>query len=264
MEVHSISDIFFACTEKKEFNNEHFIPEHILTHIYTGEMLVTEGNSTHRFKAGETAFFKRNQLAKFTKLPAEDGPCTSVTIFFGQAFLQEYFSKNTAQKQPIYQNAVMRIPPHSLLTALFSSIQPYYSINEGLPKGLIEIKMVEAITILRGIHPEADSILTDFAEPGKIDLAEFMGKHYSYNLTLDKFAYLTGRSLATFKRDFQKVFGIPPQKWLQKKRLEEAHYLIAQKKQKPTEVYLQVGFENLSHFSFAFKQMFGYTPTAAA
>jgi AraC-like DNA-binding protein len=30
---------------------------------------------------------------------------------------------------------------------------------------------------------------------------------------------------------------------------------------RPSEVYLEVGFENLSHFSFAFKKTFGLTPT---
>jgi AraC-like DNA-binding protein len=28
-----------------------------------------------------------------------------------------------------------------------------------------------------------------------------------------------------------------------------------------SDVYLDVGFENLSHFSFAFKKQFGYSPT---
>jgi AraC-like DNA-binding protein len=78
---------------------------------------------------------------------------------------------------------------------------------------------------------------------------------------MDKFGYLTGRSLTTFKRDFQKAFNTTPQKWLTQKRLELAHYQVAEMKKKPVEVYFEVGFENLSHFSFAFKKHFGYAPT---
>lgn len=33
------------------------------------------------------------------------------------------------------------------------------------------------------------------------------------------------------------------------------------KDKKPSDVYLQLGFENLSHFSYAFKKQFGCTPT---
>jgi len=37
------------------------------------------------------------------------------------------------------------------------------------------------------------------------------------------------------------------------KRLEQAHYLIAKQKQHPSNVYLDVSFENLSHFSLHLK-----------
>nr|WP_255547627.1 AraC family transcriptional regulator [Mucilaginibacter sp. dw_454] len=78
---------------------------------------------------------------------------------------------------------------------------------------------------------------------------------------MDKFGYLTGRSLTTFKRDFKKAFYTTPQKWLTQKRLELAHYQLAEKKRKAADIYLEVGFENLSHFSYAFKKRFGYPPS---
>jgi AraC-like DNA-binding protein len=89
-----------------------------------------------------------------------------------------------------------------------------------------------------------------------------MESHYMFNLPLEKFGYLTGRSLSTFNRDFRKTFNATPQKWLTKKRLELAHYQISEYAKKPIEVYLEVGFEDLSHFSFAFKKQFGYIPTS--
>jgi AraC-like DNA-binding protein len=82
-----------------------------------------------------------------------------------------------------------------------------------------------------------------------------------FNMPLEKFAYLTGRSLTTFKRDFKKAFNTTSQKWLTQKRLESAHYQLTEKKRKPGEVYYETGFENLSHFSYAFKKQYGYSPT---
>ena len=61
--------------------------------------------------------------------------------------------------------------------------------------------------------------------------------------------------------DFRKAFHTTPQKWLTQKRLELAHYQLGEKHRKPGDVYIEVGFENLSHFSFAFKKHFGYTPS---
>ena len=89
-----------------------------------------------------------------------------------------------------------------------------------------------------------------------------MLQSYQYNVPIEHFAKLTGRSLAAFKRDFGQVFQTSPRKWLQEKRLAEAYHLIQQKKRKPTEIYLDVGFENLSHFYTSFKQKFGVTPAS--
>ncbi len=82
-----------------------------------------------------------------------------------------------------------------------------------------------------------------------------------FNMPLEKFAYLTGRSLTTFKRDFTKAFNHTPQRWLTQKRLELAHYQLTEKERRPVDVCYETGFENLSHFSFAFKKHFGYAPS---
>ena len=53
-----------------------------------------------------------------------------------------------------------------------------------------------------------------------------------------------------------------PAKWLKQKRLDEAYYLLKEKKFKTTDVYAEVGFEDLSHFSFVFKKHFGINPSS--
>jgi len=82
-----------------------------------------------------------------------------------------------------------------------------------------------------------------------------------YNLPVEKFAQLTGRSLAGFKRDFQKIFDMSPRHWLQQKRLSEAMHLIEKKRKKPSAIYLDLGFESLAHFSASFKKKYGKAPT---
>ncbi|WP_348970676.1 helix-turn-helix domain-containing protein [Chondrinema litorale] len=46
--------------------------------------------------------------------------------------------------------------------------------------------------------------------------------------------------------------------------MEEAYFLIEKASKRPTEIYLDLGFETLSHFSFTFKKQFGHTPTDLA
>ncbi|PST83676.1 hypothetical protein C7T94_14180 [Pedobacter yulinensis] len=149
---------------------------------------------------------------------------------------------------------------HPLLESCLASLIPYFDIDGQFPEDLTSLKITEAISILRTIDPCVDSVLANFDLPGKIDLVSFMQRNFMFNMPLERLGYLTGRSLSTFNRDFKKLFQTTPQKWLTEKRLELAHYQLLEKRKKPTEVYLEVGFEDLSHFSFSFKKKYGVSP----
>ncbi len=142
-----------------------------------------------------------------------------------------------------------------------ASLIPYFEMQENFPENIASLKINEAINILRTIDNHIDAVLNNFEEPGKIDRAAFMEKNFMFNLPMEKFSYLTGRSLTTFKRDFKKAFNTSPQRWLTQKRLELAHYQFVEKKMKPIDVCYESGFENLSHFSFAFKKQYGLSPS---
>jgi AraC-like DNA-binding protein len=226
-------------------------------------MTITDATKTYTASEGDTFMLNRHLLAKFTKHPSGTAPFKSIAILFSQPFLQKFYSTSNNISDTKHTGEVMKLNRHPLIKSLFDSILPYYELNEnGFPSHLMEIKLQEAMTILRAVDLNVDSLLANFAEPGKIDLADFIMKNFHFNIPIQRFAYLSGRSLATFKRDFQKTFHEPPQKWLLQKRLKQAHYLMAEKLQKPSDVYLEVGFENLSHFSNSFRQQFGYSPSS--
>ena len=123
------------------------------------------------------------------------------------------------------------------------------------------MKVDEAIELVLHLRPDLKSFLFDFSDPYKTDLEEFMVKNFHYNAPIELFAKLSGRSLSNFKRDFTVTFKTSPAKWLKNKRLSEAYYRIQQKSKKPADIYLDLGFENLSHFYSAFRQKYGHTPS---
>ena len=252
--------IFFSCKAEKYQIKEMMLNDHALVRIISGESIVVHADSTYAFGAGDTMLIPRNQLGKVTKCPKDGAPYKSISIFFTQHFLQRYYTQHKATQVQQDMPAMKIYDKHPLLDSLFGSLLPYFTLSGELPAAIAAIKVEEAITVLRSIDKQADAILGHFEDPGKIGLADFMEKNYTFNLPMEKFGYLTGRSITTFKRDFKKVFNTTPQKWLTGKRLELAWYQILEKKRKPSDVYFEVGFENMSHFSFAFKKKYGLSP----
>lgn len=254
--------VFLSGTVEKEYTWETISPIHIVVHIYSGELVLTYGIHTLTFVPGDTVLVPKNQLTRSLKRPSNGEPFKCVSLFLPDKELREFYldhpveegwTENISKQRPIQS--------HPLLDRYFQSLLPFFDMQDDLPEELISIKIKEALTILHSADKRASSILGTFSEIGKIDLEKYMEEHFMYNLPLEKFAYLTGRSLTTFKSDFKKVFQNTPGKWLTEKRLYLAHQKLTGEKQKATDVYHSVGFENLSHFSFAFKKEFGYSPS---
>ena len=162
---------------------------------------------------------------------------------------------------PYKGDNVLRLAPNDLLMSFIKSLTPYLEGNGGISNAITNLKVKEAVMLLLQTNPALKDVLFDFSEPGKIDLEAYMNEHYRFNVDLYRFAYLTGRSLATFKRDFEKIYNTSPNRWLQQKRLNDAYFLIKEKGLKISDVYLEVGFKDFSHFSFAFKKAYGVTPS---
>jgi AraC family transcriptional regulator, exoenzyme S synthesis regulatory protein ExsA len=254
--------ISYSCYYAKSKEGEQFIAEHVFSYQIAGKLVMNDGEQEYIFDEGDFRLSKRNTLIKYTKYPPVNGQYKNISVFLDQQTLRSfgeeygYTSEKHVQTPPI-----INIRPHVLLKSYMDSLQPYDQFTQVGNDILLSLKVKEAIAILLQTNPQLKDILFDLTEPGKIDLEAFMNRNFHFNVSLDRFAYLTGRSLSTFKRDFEKTFDTAPGKWLQQKRLQEAYYRIKEKGAAPSDVYMDVGFEDLSHFSFAFKKMYGMGPS---
>jgi AraC-like DNA-binding protein len=256
----------FSYVAGRERSTEQLVPDHALCCVVAGELRFQLPAQTLCIKPGSVFFIRRNQLVKAVKIPpVAGGEFKAITLFLPQPMLRHYAaSLGLGAAQGLPAEELVDLSGDVFLQGYFASLLPYFDLPKHFTNTVAQLKVEEAIRLLLRSTPQLRQVLLDFSEPGKIDLEAFMLSHYTYHVSLSHFARLTGRSLATFKRDFQKVFATPPEKWLRHRRLAQAHYLIAQQRQLPTTVYLEVGFENLSHFSTAFKQEFGYTASSLA
>ncbi|RYY33500.1 MAG: AraC family transcriptional regulator [Sphingobacteriaceae bacterium] len=258
------SPIAYSCYYERNREGEQFVPRHVFSFQISGTLTVTNGDTSYVFNEGDFRFIKRNQLLKFVKQPKPGGVFKSLSIYLDQDVLQSISLKiayKAEQKKDAEHESVIKLKPVTLYKSFMDSLLPYVEDNQLVNHQLEKLKQREAIMILLQACPELKDIVFDFTEPGKIDLEAYMRKNFHFNVQMKRFAYLTGRSLATFKRDFQTIFDTSPSKWLLHRRLQEAHYLIKDKGRAPSDVYLELGFENLSHFSYAFKKTYGVPPS---
>ncbi|WP_337043909.1 helix-turn-helix domain-containing protein [Emticicia sp. 17c] len=253
------NEIKLSSLRDKYFKTEVTLEEHVLVFIFSGETKLIQADASYLFTSGDVFLIPRNQLTTVLNYPKDGLPHRAVAIHLSTERLKRIYQDITPA-EPVKKVEILSYKNHPLLDSYLASLLPYFDMKDTIPENIASLKIQEAISILRVIDKSIDIVLANFEEPWKIPLTEFMEKNFMFNMPLEKISYLTGRSLSTFKRDFKKLFNTTPQKWLTKKRLELAHYNLVQNK-KPTDVYFEVGFENLSHFSFAFKKQYGYSPT---
>jgi len=256
------SGVIYSHHLKDERITEQFTSEHGMCLITSGALIVSEASGNKSYPKGAIVFFKKNSLAKFRKSPAGNESFGSITVVFDTKLLKDFDATKVVQSsgQLKNQEAVTELEGDlSRLEIYFEGLFQYF--QKPLSKELMDLKTREALILLIQLDPNLKQTLFNFGQPGKIDLNVFMQQNFKFNVEMKKLAYLSGRSLASFKRDFKATFDSSPARWLHARRLQEAHFQLKEQQRRPSDVYHEVGFETFAHFSYAFKQQYGISPS---
>jgi AraC-like DNA-binding protein len=89
-----------------------------------------------------------------------------------------------------------------------------------------------------------------------------MDRSYAQPLDIAALARIAIVSEAHFIRTFKDTFGETPHRYLQRRRVERAMFLLTQTDRPVTEICFDVGFASLGTFSRTFTAIVGETPTA--
>lgn len=260
-------ETFYCCTVSSAKEFESVVTEHMLVYVISGELDVLYHDRRRHLQRGQAYLIRKNHRAHKIEYPSKDGkPFKGLFLQLKQPMLKktmhEYALGRNDVKPYSSRSPYVMLPDNPVLTGMFRSLEGFFDAGHCPSERLMEAKIKEVILTLIEMIPELKSVLFDFAEPWKIDLADFMLHHYMDDLDLQGFAHYTCRSLSAFKKEFEEEFHQPPMKWIVSRRLNEARRLIEQHGEKPLDVYLRVGFKNLSHFSTAFKRQYGIPPSA--
>ncbi|MEM7105282.1 MAG: AraC family transcriptional regulator [Bacteroidota bacterium] len=244
-------------------NREGYISNHVISVLLDGQQHIRtyDGNLT-TVHAGEIVFVPRGVYYISDLLP-KDGVFKSILFYFDDQIISEFLS--TTKVTEISRE---HVPDHlkfgtvPVVQQFAESLVSIYHDNNLRNKNVLELKILELLNLLSGLAPEQDFVnfLFRLTLPRKRNIKSFMEKNYDKPLKVEDYAYLTGRSISSFRRDFKAYFDITPQKWLKEKRLEKAINMLTKKEMSVTELALETGYENISYFIKAFKEKYGLSP----
>ena len=258
-------DILLSCCIPHDMHVEHRMPAHSIIFVRSGKLVIAGRDKSEAVEAGQYVFIRRDCTIDVTKVPFDGEPYRGINLTLPRRELKEYYTRIAGSCKRLQGVApigktVNVLPRTVALKSLFDSFLPYTDSGETPATEWLQLKVQEAVMCLLALDDRFYPTLFDFNEVWKIDLLDFMEHNFTEELSLEEFASYTGRSLATFKRDFAKISPLSPQRWILEHRLERAKSLLLAGGITAQEAGYRVGFKNRSHFSQAFKKRYGCAP----
>jgi len=242
-----------------------FLAEHLLLYVLDGSYTVKHGTEHAVVQKNEMVLIRKAIAIEYQKFgaPENNNRFEAVLFFLKDEFIREFIRSSGFRNGHGSQEdtAIYKLPATSKLRGFISSIQPYFEDPDNIYQGLVKIKMMELLYDLAHADPHLLHQLMHLNSPARKDISLIMESSFTNPVSLSDLAYMAGRSLSSFKRDFRLVYKMSPAQWIRERRLQYASHLLRTTDMDVTDVCYESGFESVAHFSRSFKEFFGINPS---
>ncbi len=257
--VDGLSCVILKSIQQADLQNERYLAAHALTLVLNGALQVEDLD-------GDITMVNKNQMILLPKglymisdiIPKNES-FEAIVFFFDEEITDEFLI-NFEETQPEKITTSLCIKYDQNLRLFVDALLALYRGKH--QNQFTKPKLLEFLHLisLSDHGQEFINRLQALKNRERKNIKVFMTDNFAKPLDIEDYAYLTGRSISTFRRDFKSKFGISPKKWLIEKRLEKAATLLKEKSDSITNIALQVGYENTSHFIKAFQKKFNTSP----
>lgn len=192
---------------------------------------------------------------------------STITVHFHLEVLQKIYEKEQAfwwNKPPVISSAnAVKVAVNHWIHHYMEGLQHYFDCPSLLTEELLILKLKELVVLLCHSRNSAEvlKLMSSLFSEQVLTFKTIIDQHICSDLTIEELAQLTNRSLSTFKKDFKKLYHIPPARYILTKRLEKVAALLLTSDDSVTIIAYDCGFKSMAHLSRVFKATYGMPPS---
>jgi len=250
-------------TNKSTTKNRVVLTTHLFSFLTEGSKEIVMGKEKIKLRESHFTLITAGNCFMSEKI-SENSKYASTLIFFDNELLQTFHLNHQQKineiikKGKIQNKEVLHFKNDAFTKAFIHSLAfvPENSME------LVKLKLQEILLYLMETQPEELCSLFATVQNSNEDLLfkNIIDNNIDSSLSAQELAFLCNMSLSTFKRKFSKIFNDSPTNWIRQKRMERAAFLLTYNKERPSDIYLRLGYENFSSFTQSFKAFHGKTP----
>lgn len=242
------------------------LQQNLFSFLLEGEKTVHYAGTQANIKPHQFLLLAAGNCLMSEKMATKGGRYRSILMSFENSILADFFTRHP-QIQRTASGKMQEVPfllfeKDAFLVNFTESLGGMLASGQPVSAGMRRIKLEELLLYLSENHPGQIQKLQNVCLQAEEDILirQAVTANIDNNITVEELAFLCNTSLSTFKRKFATIFGTSPNKWMMEKRMQKAAQMLRQGKYKASEIYYELGYENLSSFIQSFKQVHGITP----
>lgn len=240
------------------------LQQNLLTFLLDGEKTVHFAGAQATVRPNQFIMLAAGNCLMSEKIAATGTDYHSILIFFDNRLLTDFFSRHASLfkdlESPTDNPPFLLFEKDDFLINFTQSLDHILNADRPFHDELQKVKLEELFLYLTIHYPRQMQKVRNAAADEDLVIRQAVTSHIDSNITVEELAFLCNMSLSSFKRKFARMYGNSPSKWLLEKRMEKAAKMLREGQYKASEIYYELGYENLSSFIQSFKQVYGITP----
>ena len=252
------------CIHSTEVQGTMYLEQHLLLIVLEGSVVLTYGKQEYKLGKNDMILLKKATAVKYHKFgnSENDNIYDSLMFSIKDDLLKSFLSTSEIKvSKPEGEIKTAAYPMNECLVAFAHSMKPYFFDHSVVHPGQLRLKIMELLYDVAECNRNMFLQILQLHEPVRTDIRHIVEQHYASPVSVSELAYLSGRSLSSFKRDFQNIYNVAPATWIREKRLEKAKEMLETTALSVSDICYSLGFENVSHFSRIYKEFHGQAPS---